>query len=102
MIPLDAGLHSSFSVMDGRDMADGVQPIRSDHTIILDLPPSCMEFSPFHADSFVVGTYYLEPESESGTASHTTSTKEGDDQIRVPPQDRSGSLMLFNLNAQRL
>ena len=100
MFLLDEGPHSSFSVMDGRDIADAIQPIRSDHTIILDLPPSCMEFSPLHADSFVVGTYYLEP--ESGTASHTTSTKEEDDQVRVPPQDRSGSLMLFNLNAQRL
>lgn len=87
--------------MDGRDTTDNVYSIPSNHSLILDLPPSCIEFSPLHPDSFVVGTYFLEPVSEA--ASQTTSTQEGkgDDEIKRPVQDRRGSLMLFNLNDQR-
>ena len=98
MLPFDTGPYSNFSVMDGRDTADNVPSILSDHSIVLDLPPSCLEFSPLHPDCFIVGTYYLEPES----ASHTTSRQEKDDQISRPVQDRSGSLILFNLEAEKL
>ena len=85
--------------MDGRDRTDEIPSISSIHSIKLDLPPSCIEFSPFHPESFVVGTYYLEPESE---ASHMTSIQSKDAEIGRPAQDRSGSLMLFNLNGQKL
>ena len=82
--------------MDGRDTADDVPSIVSDHTIILDLPPSCIEFSPLHANCFMLGTYCLEPDAE--TASHTTSLQQNDGQIRRQTQDRRGSLTLFSLN----
>lgn len=98
MLPFDAGPHTFFSVMDGRDTADNVPSILSDQSIVLDLPPSCIEFSPLHPDCFVVGTYYLEPES----ASHDTSIQENDDQISRQVQDRSGSLMLFYLKDGKL
>ena len=80
--------------MDGSDVADGVPSISSNHSLILELPPSCIEFSPLHPDCFVVGTYHLEPESG---ASHTTSVQQEDDQISRPAQDRRGSLMLFDM-----
>lgn len=63
--------------------------------IVLDLPPSCMEFAPagLLQDHFVVGTYHLE------------STHDGKDRERGEEEDqpdsvnqvRSGSLMLFQL-----
>ena len=74
-------------MMDGHVTADDAVSISSDHSFILDLPPSCLEFSPLNRDYFVVGTYYLE--TESG-ASH------------MPAQDRRGSLVLFNLTDRAL
>ena len=65
---------------------EGVRTIHSYRNLILDLPPSCLEFSPLHPEYFVVGTYSLDNTGEnqsSGTSS------EG--------QDRSGSLLLFQL-----
>jgi hypothetical protein len=47
--------------------APGVICIKSLASTVLDLPPSCLEFSPLHPDYFVVGTYNLEsgePESD--------------------------------------
>ena len=85
--------------MDGRDTAGDVPSIESNHSITLDLPPSCIEFSPLHPHYFLVGTYYLKPELD---ASHTTSTEQKLDQIRQQKQDRRGSLMLFTLNDERL
>ena len=84
--------------MDGRDTEDGVRSCVSYHSIILDLSPSCIEFSPFHPNYFIVGTYYLEPTS----ASDTTSLQQKDDQIERPVQDRSGSLILFYLSDDEL
>lgn len=81
------------------DTADDVVSIPSKTSIILDLPPSCIEFSPFHQNYFIVGTYYLEPESG---ASHTTFIQQQDDKIRRPPQDRKGSLTLFHLDDGKL
>ncbi len=77
--------------MDGCNTAEDVPTINSNQSIILDLPPSCIDFSPLHPDCFVVGTYYLEPESG---VSHTLRQ---DDHTGRPAQDRNGSLMLFSL-----
>lgn len=60
--------------------------IKSKLNIILDLPPSCLEFVPFSPNLFVVGTYFLEPNS----ADHELSTREG-------AQERTGSLSLYRL-----
>ena len=73
--------------MADRDTADDVVSISSTHTFILDLPPSCIEFSPLNPQFFVVGTYYLEAESGAG---------------HKPAQDRRGSLMLFSLTDEAL
>lgn len=80
--------------MDGRNTADDIPSFPSNHSIILDLPPSCIEFSPLHSDCFMVGTYYLEPESGA-------SIRQEDDQIRRPAQNRRGSLILFGLRDRK-
>lgn len=63
-----------------------VKTIRSFTSTILDLPPSCLEFSLAFPEFFVVGTYYLEQNNEDCKA----------------PQERSGSLSLFHLQARDL
>lgn len=63
--------------------------------LVLDLPPSCIEFCPAHANYFVVGTYNLEKDES------TTDNKDGDpDHENAPetmrkPQSRNGSLVVF-------
>lgn len=84
--------------MGSHNVEENVPSIASHNSITLDLPPSCIEFSPLHSDCFVVGTYYLE--SGSG-ASHTVSIQ-SDDQTPRPVQDRTGSLMLFAIKNQKL
>ena len=85
--------------MDAPRTVDNVPRIPSEHSIILDLPPSCVQFSPSHPQCFVVGTYYLDPEPD---ARIPTSVQDKDNQVSKPTQDRSGSLMLFKLNNKGL
>lgn len=80
--------------MEDRDRDDGVPKISSKFSTVLDLPPSCIESSPFHPECFIVGTYYLEPES----ASDTTSLQQKDPQLERPVQNRRGSLTLFRMD----
>lgn len=61
--------------------------LKSNLTIFLDLPPSCLEFVPFLQNYFVVGTYFL----ESSSANNNDST------IKEITQKRSGSLNLYRL-----
>lgn len=78
--------------------SDNVKPIGS---IILDLPPSCIEFVPPHEDQrwptdehhFVVGTYELQKEESSEEQSVASIRQE---------QSRQGSLSLFKLNGDEL
>ncbi|KAF2083489.1 hypothetical protein K490DRAFT_51538 [Saccharata proteae CBS 121410] len=62
--------------------------ISSRTSLVLDLPPSCIEFVPGHRDLFVVGTYHLE-------------RQEGEEVVKEEEnggaQQRSGSLVLFRL-----
>ena len=68
-------------------------------SIILDSQPSCLEFSPYNTEYFVVGTYVLEADEkpENGT---TEIPKE--DEVTRKLQKRSGSLILFRLQEQNL
>lgn len=80
---------------------DDVEPPRipSFAHVVLDLPPSCMEFAPagLLQDYFVVGTYHLES-SEDGK--DRKGGQERDEPAAVQ-QVRSGSLMLFQLQGGR-
>ncbi len=62
--------------------------LRSLTSITLELPPSCIEISSAFPDLFVVGTYYLEQQTN--------------DQSGSLPQERRGSLLLFRLAGQNL
>jgi hypothetical protein len=78
---------------------DSVQAIKSNRSLILDLPPSCIQFSPAHPDLFVVGTYNLEREENPGEGSDAASESE----INISkPQSRNGSLLLFRLQGDEL
>ena len=59
---------------------------KSKSTLILDLPPSCLEFVPRSQSYFVVGTYFLEPSAAENVSS----------MIEIN-QTRSGSLNLYSL-----
>ena len=96
MLPFDAAYKPPITVMDdGLDTDLLVASPPSRETIVLDLPPSCIDFSWHHPSSFVVGTYYLEPQLNS----HTTPSQQRSDQIERPVQDRRGSLTLFRFSA---
>ena len=62
--------------------------------MVLNLPPSCIEFVPagLLENYFVVGTYHLE-------STHDRERGEEEDQPDAVKQVRSGSLMLFQLPA---
>lgn len=62
--------------------------LRSLTSTILELPPSCLEICAAFPDLFVLGTYYLEQQSN--------------DQSGTLPQERRGSLLLFCLEGQIL
>jgi diphthamide biosynthesis protein 7 len=71
-------------------------------SVTLDLPPSCIQFCPAHPDYFVVGTYHLEQgqrTKEDGISKQDEDEKSGNDR---KPQSRNGSLLVFQINGERL
>lgn len=72
-------------------MAQEGLPLKSLQTLILDLPPSCIEFCPSYPDYFVVGTYDLQK--------HSTAEIEKSSQ---PSQKRNGSLIVFHLDGENV
>lgn len=80
----------------------GGESISSTQSMVLDLPPSCIEFCPAYPDLFVIGTYNLEKAEE---AEPVLNTEEKDKEEEVPqssttnkqPQSRNGSIILFQL-----
>lgn len=89
---------------------DNVPLAASAKRLVLDLPPSCMQFSPIDSSYFVVGTYNLhsqdpsesEPESQTQTQQAVPEATENDvpetESATRISQSRSGSLMLFRLD----
>lgn len=85
----------------------GGESISSTQSLVLDLPPSCIEFCPAHPDYFVVGTYSLENSDDA----KTTVEDGGDDDAggdlsdasaAKQPQSRSGSIILFQLRGGKV
>lgn len=90
-----------YSYQPSLDMANKQKPynIASGGSLVLDLPPSCIEFSPTAPDLLVVGTYYLDT-----TTTATRTQDDFDDRPLDAPdteallsQQRSGSLVLLRL-----
>ncbi|KAJ4411349.1 hypothetical protein N0V82_009000 [Gnomoniopsis sp. IMI 355080] len=84
----------------------GGESISSIQSMILDLPPSCIEFCPAYPDLFVVGTYNLEKSEESQTAGNQTPEEQEEDPqasgTTKQPQSRNGSIILFQLREGRV
>lgn len=99
-----------------------IKKIKSLKSEVLDLPPSCLEFSTKYPDYFVVGTYYLEKEEEleDDTSKEKALANEleqlalqdGDvtakDDLNASgkapatSQNRSGSLLLYQVRNEEL
>lgn len=61
--------------------------IVSQRSLTLELPPSCLEFSPLHPSYFLIGTYNLQ-KSENGV---------GEAEPSVGPQKRNGSIAVYEI-----
>lgn len=102
--------------MDGQQTPIGISEQRFSRNVqavtyrTLDLPPSCIEFvpqdkAPVELDPsnhyFVIGTYNLE-KSDSAAAQTVV---ESEDESTIPgppaPQERNGTLNLFNIRADK-
>lgn len=84
----------------------GGESISSTQSMILGLPPSCIEFCPAHPDLFVVGTYNLE-KSKEALASEDEQGKDYEEDLQTSgtskqPQSRNGSIILFQLREKKV
>lgn len=76
----------------------GGQSISSTQSVILDLPPSCIEFCPVCPSYFVVGTYYLERAEQD--IEHAAAQDGAEEEVQAKPsqpQNRNGSIIVFQM-----
>jgi diphthamide biosynthesis protein 7 len=77
--------------------------INSVKSIILDLPPSCIEFCPVARDYFVVGTYFLEKKEQNVNVEDAAEDEEQkSEDVDKTPQTRTGSLILFKVEGDEM
>jgi diphthamide biosynthesis protein 7 len=77
--------------------------INSIQSLILDLPPSCIEFCPVARDYFVVGTYFLEKkEQDASVGDAAEDQEEKSEDVDTKPQTRTGSLILFKVEGDEM
>ncbi|KAH0005822.1 WD40 repeat-like protein, partial [Aureobasidium melanogenum] len=77
--------------------------ISSIQSLILDLPPSCIEFCSTSRDYFVVGTYFLEKkEQDVGVEIDAGDEEENTGDTDKKPQTRIGSLILFKVEGDEV
>ena len=74
-------------------------PISSLKSLILDLPPSCVEFSPANPSYFLVGTYNLQQSHNSEDGVQQAEEVSGGEEGRVAgtTQRRDGSIIVFRM-----
>lgn len=78
-------------------------PIEAIFSTVLDLPPSCVEFSPLSPELFVVGTYNLESEVAAQATDENGDREENDETPHSKTvQSRNGSLILFQISDETL
>ncbi|KAK1248141.1 hypothetical protein MKX08_006361 [Trichoderma sp. CBMAI-0020] len=75
---------------------EGLTPIASLRSLILDLPPSCAEFCPAHPEYLVVGTYNLQKD-DNAEAAALDAQEVGDAPAAPKPQSRNGSLVVLKI-----
>lgn len=72
--------------------------IKSLKSLVLDLPPSCVEFWPLHPEYAVVGTYNLERSPADGASDEGASL-----QVETQrPQERNGSIILLRVDGDQV
>lgn len=74
--------------------------ISSSQSMVLDLPPSCIEFCPAHPSYFLVGTYNLQKEEDGGVDEEELKDEEESDVKKEEgqrSQSRTGSIIVFKL-----
>jgi diphthamide biosynthesis protein 7 len=77
--------------------------INSVKSLILDLPPSCIEFCPVARDYFVVGTYFLEKKEQNVNVEDAAEDEEQkSEDVDKTPQTRTGSLILFKVEGDEM
>jgi diphthamide biosynthesis protein 7 len=76
--------------------------ISSQVSLVLDLPPSCIQFCPAHPKYFVVGTYNLEKNVTTGEESVDNDEGADDTSVSKTPQSRNGSLIVFKVEGNDL
>jgi diphthine methyl ester acylhydrolase len=78
-------------------------PIASRQSLILDLPPSCVEFCLAHPSFFVVGTYNLVKEEQATDSANPADDENDQDDVGDEQQgskklqNRNGSLVVFQM-----
>lgn len=79
--------------------------ISSIRSLILDLPPSCIEFCPTARDYFVVGTYFLEKKEQDASVDEegkSTDDEDKSEDVESKFQTRTGSLILFKVEGDEM
>lgn len=80
---------------DPCDENEEVPTAKSIITKILDLPPSCIEVSPLNPHLFIIGTYFLHPETDKGQYGDSETAR-----TSTAGTLRSGSLILGSIGEQ--
>jgi diphthine methyl ester acylhydrolase len=75
--------------------------INSIDSLILDLPPSCIEFWPLNPQYAVVGTYHLEKPDGPEEAS-TEEEADASVAAEFKPQERNGSIALLRIDNDKM
>ena len=80
-------------------MSDTGEQAASESSMILDLPPSCLEFCPAFPSCFLVGTYFLE-KNDASVPTDVDSAESSRDEIgndSQKSQRRNGSIVVYQL-----
>lgn len=79
--------------------------ITSLHSLILELPPSCIEFWPLDDQYAVIGTYNLEKGNAEGQEAGNDQNNDEEAQNRTiekKKQERNGSLILIKIAGDKM
>jgi len=87
--------------MEEPTAANSPRTISSVQSLVLELPPSCIEFCPAHPEYLVIGTYSLET-AESQSTDQVSEDDSFDSQAVHRSQERRGTLLVYHLIGRRL
>jgi diphthamide biosynthesis protein 7 len=94
---LDHKLIQADKPLDLQKSSEIMASKKSEASIILDLPPACLEFSPENPSWAVIGTYTLDSADDANNNDSSSSKETATSQPQ--PQSRSGSLILLSITS---